>query len=151
MSKDLINRVEKSNLISIDLEDYFLSGKRYQIDLKNWRESIACYDNTYGLELTYNDYLKSKRRSHCSILSLQRLFRILIFRKSIWIDFMMHYPMNVQVCQTGQESLLWLILCYVNTPYKGIKRSQLRNYIFDRQYYLPFTASNSDIKIAKVF
>ena len=40
MSKDIINRVEKSSLISIDLEDYYLSGERHQIDLKNWLAAI---------------------------------------------------------------------------------------------------------------
>ena len=36
MSKNIVNRVEKSKLILIDLEDYYLSGDRYEIDLKNW-------------------------------------------------------------------------------------------------------------------
>ena len=36
MSKNIINRVEKSKLISIDLEDYYLPGDRHEIDLKNW-------------------------------------------------------------------------------------------------------------------
>lgn len=36
MSKDIVNRVEKSKLISIDLEDYYMPGERHQIDLKDW-------------------------------------------------------------------------------------------------------------------
>ena len=36
MSKEIINRVEKSKLISIDLGDYYLPGKRYELDIKDW-------------------------------------------------------------------------------------------------------------------
>ena len=36
MSKEIINRVENSKLISIDLGDYYLPGKRYEIDIKDW-------------------------------------------------------------------------------------------------------------------
>tara|TARA_B100000427_G_C15501086_1_gene592079 strand:- start:1408 stop:1917 length:510 start_codon:yes stop_codon:yes gene_type:complete len=36
MFKDIVNRVEKSKLISIDLEDYYMPGERHQIDLKDW-------------------------------------------------------------------------------------------------------------------
>ena len=36
MSKEIINRVENSKLISIDLGDYYLPGKRYELDIKDW-------------------------------------------------------------------------------------------------------------------
>ncbi len=34
MSKEIINRVENSKLISIDLGDYYLPGKKYELDIK---------------------------------------------------------------------------------------------------------------------
>ena len=36
MSKEIINRVAKSNLITINLEDYYLQGHRTNLDIKDW-------------------------------------------------------------------------------------------------------------------
>ena len=36
MSKEIINRVKNSKLISIDLEELYVPGDRYELDLKNW-------------------------------------------------------------------------------------------------------------------
>ena len=36
MSKEIINRVANSKVITIDLEDYYPTGKRYLLDIKNW-------------------------------------------------------------------------------------------------------------------
>ena len=36
MNTEIINRVAKSNLITIDLSDYYPKGKRAVIDIKNW-------------------------------------------------------------------------------------------------------------------
>ena len=36
MSKEIVNRVAKSKLITIDLEDYYPSGNRIQLDIKDW-------------------------------------------------------------------------------------------------------------------
>lgn len=44
-----------------------LLTKEEKIDFKKWRESIACYDNTYGLELSYNDYLKAKEAKEAQL------------------------------------------------------------------------------------
>ena len=36
MSKEIINRVANSKIITIDLEDYYPQGKRHLLDIKNW-------------------------------------------------------------------------------------------------------------------
>ena len=36
MSKEIINRVANSKIITIDLEDYYPKGKRHLLDIKNW-------------------------------------------------------------------------------------------------------------------
>jgi hypothetical protein len=36
MSKEIINRVAKSKIITIDLEDYYPNGQRHLLDIKNW-------------------------------------------------------------------------------------------------------------------
>ncbi|MAR97681.1 MAG: hypothetical protein CMP80_00845 [Formosa sp.] len=36
MSKEIVNRVAKSKLITIDLEDYYPTGNRIQLDIKGW-------------------------------------------------------------------------------------------------------------------
>ena len=36
MSKEIINRVANSKIITIDLEDYYPNGQRYLLDIKNW-------------------------------------------------------------------------------------------------------------------
>ena len=36
MAEDIINRVANSNLVTIDLEDYYPSGKRILFDIKDW-------------------------------------------------------------------------------------------------------------------
>ncbi len=61
MSKDIINRVEKSSLISIDLEDYCLSGKRYQIDLKNWlADELYLKEKEFRIAVKNHDWKKYK-------------------------------------------------------------------------------------------
>ena len=61
MSKDIINRVEKSSLISIDLEDYYLSGKRHQIDLKNWlADELYLKEKEFRVAVKNHDWKKYK-------------------------------------------------------------------------------------------
>jgi hypothetical protein len=61
MSKDIINRVEKSSLISIDLEDYCLSGKRHQIDLKNWlADELYLKEKEFRIAVKDHDWKKYK-------------------------------------------------------------------------------------------
>jgi len=36
MSKEIINRVANSKIITVDLEDYFPRGQRHLLDIKNW-------------------------------------------------------------------------------------------------------------------
>lgn len=36
MSKEIINRVANSNLMTIDLEDFYPQGERVVLDIKNW-------------------------------------------------------------------------------------------------------------------
>ena len=36
MSKEIVNRVANSKIITIDLEDYYPNGQRHLLDMKNW-------------------------------------------------------------------------------------------------------------------
>ena len=36
MTREIINRVANSKIITIDLEDYYPQGKRHLLDIKNW-------------------------------------------------------------------------------------------------------------------
>ncbi len=36
MEKEIINRVAQSQLITIDLEDYYPKGERVLLDIKDW-------------------------------------------------------------------------------------------------------------------
>ena len=36
MAEEIINRVAKSKLITLNLEDFYPSGKRVALDIKNW-------------------------------------------------------------------------------------------------------------------
>ena len=36
MSEEIINRVSKSSLITIDLEEIYPAGRRISIDIKEW-------------------------------------------------------------------------------------------------------------------
>ncbi|MGB5652201.1 MAG: DUF2480 family protein [Robiginitalea sp.] len=38
MEKEIVNRVAKSKLITLDLEDFYPKGDRYEIDLSQWLE-----------------------------------------------------------------------------------------------------------------
>ena len=38
MAKEIVNRVAKSALVTLDLETYFPEGKRVEIDLSQWLE-----------------------------------------------------------------------------------------------------------------
>ena len=38
MSKEIINRVANSKIITIDLEDYYPQGKRHLLDIKNFKK-----------------------------------------------------------------------------------------------------------------
>ena len=51
MNTEIINRVAKSNLITIDLSDYYPKGKRAVIDIKNWLKE--------GLVLIEKDFRQS--------------------------------------------------------------------------------------------
>ncbi|HJN54667.1 MAG TPA: DUF2480 family protein [Flavobacteriaceae bacterium] len=54
MSKEIINRVEKSKLISIDLEEYYPYGDRYEIDLKDW-----LFNGLYLKEKPFRESIKN--------------------------------------------------------------------------------------------
>jgi hypothetical protein len=38
MEKEIINRVANSVIVTLDLEDYYLEGKRIQLDISPWLE-----------------------------------------------------------------------------------------------------------------
>ena len=61
MSKDIVNRVEKSKLISIDLEDYYMPGERHQIDLKDWLvDELYLKEKEFRTAVKNHDWSKYK-------------------------------------------------------------------------------------------
>ncbi|MDP2059010.1 MAG: DUF2480 family protein [Flavobacteriaceae bacterium] len=70
MSEEIINRVSNSKLVTIDLEDYYVEGKRHRLDISQWldeglvlrekkfRQAVESYDWTF-----YQDGLVAL---HCS-------------------------------------------------------------------------------------
>ena len=52
MSKEIINRVSNSKLITIDLEDFYPEGKRHILDIKDWLHK--------GLFLKEKDYCNAR-------------------------------------------------------------------------------------------
>ena len=57
MSKEIINKIANSKLITIDLEDYYPQGKRVVIDIKNWLfEEIILKEKDFRTSVNEHDW-----------------------------------------------------------------------------------------------
>lgn len=57
MSDEIINRVAKSNLVTVNLEDYYPSGKRIVLDLKNWLyEGLVLKEKEFRAHVKTHDW-----------------------------------------------------------------------------------------------
>ena len=54
MANDIVNRVANSKLVTIDLEDYYPSGKRVVLDIKDW-----LYEGLVLREKEFRNYVKA--------------------------------------------------------------------------------------------
>ena len=57
MSKEIVNRVANSGLISLDLEEYYPKGKRVTIDLKDWLfEGLVLKEKDFRIAVSNYDW-----------------------------------------------------------------------------------------------
>ncbi len=70
MSGEIINRVAQSQLVTLDLEDYYLPGKRNLLDIKDWLyEGFILREKEFRTSLDHHDWSKyqdSYVALHCS-------------------------------------------------------------------------------------
>tara|TARA_B100000963_G_scaffold55383_1_gene43502 strand:- start:590 stop:1105 length:516 start_codon:yes stop_codon:yes gene_type:complete len=70
MSGEIINRVSKSNLITIDLQDYYPKGKRTAIDIKKWlKEGLILIEKDFRKTLKNNNWSQFKDNHICVFCS----------------------------------------------------------------------------------
>ena len=70
MSGEIINRVSKSNLITIDLQDYYPKGKRTAIDIKKWlKEGLILIEKDFRKTLKNNNWSQFKDNHICIFCS----------------------------------------------------------------------------------
>ena len=70
MSGEIINRVSKSNLITIDLQDYYPEGKRTAIDIKKWlKEGLILIEKDFRNTLKNNNWSQFKDNHICIFCS----------------------------------------------------------------------------------
>jgi hypothetical protein len=71
MAEEIINRVANSKLVTINLEDFYQDGPRFEIDLKNWLvEGFILREKEFRAELKSHDwsvYKDAYVALHCSI------------------------------------------------------------------------------------
>ena len=59
MSKEIINRVANSKIITIDLEDYYPKGQRHLLDIKNWlHEGLVLKEKEFRVSVDNFDWTK---------------------------------------------------------------------------------------------
>ena len=59
MSKEIINRVTNSKIITIDLEDYYPKGQRHLLDIKNWlHEGLVLKEQEFRISIDGFDWTK---------------------------------------------------------------------------------------------
>ncbi len=57
MSKEIVNRVANSGLISFDLEEYYPKGERIKIDLKDWLfEGLVLKEKDFRIAISNYDW-----------------------------------------------------------------------------------------------
>ena len=74
MSGEIINRVSKSNLITIDLQDYYPEGKRTAIDIKKWlKEGLILIEKDFRNTLKNNNWSQFKDNHICVLCSSEAI------------------------------------------------------------------------------
>lgn len=70
MAEEIINRVANSKLVTINLEDFYQEGPRFEVDLKNWLvEGFILREKEFRAELKSHDwsvYKDAYVALHCS-------------------------------------------------------------------------------------
>lgn len=70
MAEEIINRVANSALVVIDLEDYYPSGQRVQLDISNWLyEGLILREKDFRVQVAAHDwsqYQDAFVALHCS-------------------------------------------------------------------------------------
>ncbi len=70
MAEEIINRVANSKLVTINLEDFYQEGPRFEVDLKNWLvEGFILREKEFRTELKSHDwsvYKDAYVALHCS-------------------------------------------------------------------------------------
>ena len=70
MSKEIINRVANSKLVTLDLEDYYPAGKRTILDIKDWLfEGLILREKAFRDTLKNHNWEEFKNQYvaiHCS-------------------------------------------------------------------------------------
>ena|SRR5210317_1433370 len=57
MSEEIVNRVAKSSLVTLDLEDFYPKGKRVVLDLKDWLfEEFVLKEKDFRLHVKTHDW-----------------------------------------------------------------------------------------------
>lgn len=70
MSGEIINRVSNSNLITIDLQDYYPKGKRTAIDIKKWlKKGLILIEKDFRNTLKNNNWSQFKDDHICIFCS----------------------------------------------------------------------------------
>ena len=87
MNTEIINRVAKSNLITIDLSDYYPRGKRAVIDIKNWlKEGFVLIEKDFRQSL--NNYNWNQFKAHhiaifCSTDAIVPIWAYMLVQKHL--------------------------------------------------------------------
>ncbi|MFL2621911.1 MAG: DUF2480 family protein [Flavobacteriaceae bacterium] len=87
MNTEIINRVAKSNLITIDLTDYYPKGKRAVIDIKNWlKEGLVLIEKDFRQSL--NNYNWNQFKGHhiaifCSTDAIIPIWAYMLVQKNL--------------------------------------------------------------------
>ena len=87
MNTEIINRVAKSNLITIDLSDYYPKGKRAVIDIKNWlKEGLVLIEKDFRQSL--NNYNWNQFKEHhiaifCSTDAIVPIWAYMLVQKHL--------------------------------------------------------------------
>lgn len=70
MSKEIINRVAQSKLVTLDLEDYYPEGERILLDIKDWlHEGFVLKEKEFRTSVATHDWARYKDAYvalHCS-------------------------------------------------------------------------------------
>lgn len=87
MNTEIINRVAKSNLITIDLSDYYPKGKRAVIDIKNWlKEGLVLIEKDFRQSLNiynWNQFKEHHIAIYCSTDAIVPIWAYMLVQKHL--------------------------------------------------------------------